>query len=214
VAGAIHEVRTLNQRVPAGIVGAGTYADTEYGFAVMAGAKINLPMIAPGDQLWLEATYSQGAIAYNGFGSTQLNNGGFSLNTADAFVDRFGNIKLTEAFTGTAAFLHYWTPQIRQAVFGSYTRLDYASSVATPFRNGTFVRPANAQVDTDFFQIGTNLIWSPVRDLDLGVEVAYLRSDIRGSGRIADATVTGLATGRSISGDSAFQGRIRVQRDF
>ena len=36
--------------------------DTEYGYGIQAGVKINLPMIAPGDLLYLQAVYARGCI--------------------------------------------------------------------------------------------------------------------------------------------------------
>jgi hypothetical protein len=191
LAGAIHEVRALN-RVPVGVAGAGTFVDTEYGFAVMGGAKINLPMLAPGDQLWLEATYSQGATSYNGFGTSTASTGRIGLPVADAFRDPFGNLKMTEMFTATAAFLHYWTPQIRQAVFASYTKADVPASVTALVDPATGARAVNAINDFDYLLLGTNIVYSPVAGLDLGVEVAYIKADPRG--RVASGFASTLPT--------------------
>ena len=63
-----------------------------------------------------------------------------------------------------------------------------------------------AAVDIDFneWRVGTNVIWSPVAGLDLGVEVMYSRTSIhRGpfNGLLGDV-------------DNAWEGRLRVQRDF
>ncbi|GAB6843854.1 hypothetical protein JCM2811A_28560 [Methylorubrum rhodinum] len=41
-------------------------AQTEYGWAVQAGAKFNLPWIAPGDGLYLQGAYGEGANNYTG----------------------------------------------------------------------------------------------------------------------------------------------------
>ena len=59
--------------------------DTEYGFAVQGGVKINLPFIAAGDVLWLQAAYAQGAINYLGFGTdtSVRGRGPFILNQSD-----------------------------------------------------------------------------------------------------------------------------------
>ncbi len=220
LAGAIHENRALN-RVPLLIngvapAGAGTFVDTEYGFAVMAGAKINLPMLAPGDQLWLEATYSSGATSYNGFGNAGFSTGRVGIPIADAFVDPFGNLKQTEIFTATAAFLHYWTPQIRQAVFASYSRIDVPASVTTAVNPLTGARPVGAVVDSDYLLLGSNVVYSPVAGLDLGVEVAYIKADPRGRviSNIAPGGLTPDLTGRTLGQEDIFTGRIRVQRDF
>ena len=36
---------------------------------------------------------------------------------------------LTESYSGAIAFLHYWTPEIRQAVFGYYARAHFDASL-------------------------------------------------------------------------------------
>ena len=42
-----------------------------YEFAIQGGEKINLPMIAAGDELWLQAVWSTGAIGYATSGGTR-----------------------------------------------------------------------------------------------------------------------------------------------
>ena len=80
-------------------------------------------------------------------------------------------MKLTKGYALTAGLLHYWTPTIRQAVFGSYL-------------SSTAPSPAG-QADFKEYRVGSNLIWSPVSGLDIGVEVLYAKLDPKG--RVADA---------------------------
>lgn len=188
--------------------------DDEYGFAIAAAAKFNLPFLAPGDVLWLQATYAEGAINYLGVTAGNLNQLAVATTQADAIVDALGNVKKTDGWVLSAAFLHYWTPQIRQSIHGAYGRTDYAASVTTPLilaGPGAGARPAFAVVDTTFWHIGTNLIWSPVAALDIGVEVLYRVSDPRG--RIVDVNVP-PAFGRTVSNSDAWEARFRIQRDF
>jgi len=224
LAGAVHQI--YSPTIGLGQVAAndprlGLTPDTEYGFALSAGVKLNLPFIAPGDVLWLQATYAEGAVNYLGVATgglfsrvggsniergNALNFGGVNTSIGDAFVDGFGNVRKTEGYVLTAAFLHYWTPQIRQSVQGSYGRIENASVVTTPLV-GNF-RPAGSVVDTSFYFIGTTLIYSPVRDLDIGVEVLYRNVDP--AGRIADVT----RPGRTIGSEDGFEARLRIQREF
>jgi hypothetical protein len=61
-------------------------------------------------------------------------------------------------------FLHFWTPQIRQVMFGSYGVVDYpARSVVTTPVGGTLGFP-----DTTEWRIGSNLGWLPVSASMLG----------------------------------------------
>ncbi len=57
---------------------------------------------------------------------------------------------------------------------------------------------------------GANLIWTPVKDLDIGVEGEYIRTALK-SGVTPDISKNSL---RYISSQDAAQFRFRVQRDF
>ena len=61
-------------------------------------------------------------------------------------------------------------------------------------------------IDFNELRVGGNVIWQPVSGLDLGVEAIYVKLDPRG--RV-------VVPGGSISGDeNAWEGRVRIQRDF
>ncbi len=171
VAGALHQIRGLADPT---VIGADT-PDTEYGFAVTAQATFNLPMLAAGDALWIAATYADGATGYLGFGDDE----------PEAVYDADGEIDTTSGWSVAAGLRHYWTPEIRQNVFGSYARVEFGDAF-----------DAN---DFTEWRAGTNLIWSPVSGLDLGVEVLYSNLNPRAPG---------------LSTDDAWEGRLRVQRDF
>ena len=59
------------------------------------------------------------------------------------------------------------------------------------------------------YNIGTNLIWSPVKNLDIGVEVFYFRNQLQH--RQFDVN---RGAGFLISEDDAWRFRFRVLRDF
>jgi hypothetical protein len=257
VSGAVHEIRVgtytggafqLNggAGVPATLAPA-RVPSAEYGFAVQGGLKFNMPQIAPGDVLWLQAAYAQGANAYTGVfgpqgqelnGSTYTNrfSGTNLAGGYDAAVDTFGRVHLTESFSGTIAFLHYWAPEVRQGVFGSFGRVHFDQAlrgIASPLTgvgaaSGPFTSVAAFNANGVFsgygrdynnYYVGTNLIWSPVRDLDIGVEVAYQKIQFLGGasrGRVIDANKPQVVGGtpRTISEDDQVLARFRVQRDF
>jgi hypothetical protein len=188
-----------NVASPVGVLG---LKGDDVGFALQGGVKINLPMLAAGDELWLQAAYAEGGISYLGYGGNSPGStwgkdsrvGLIDFANADAVVDVNGRLHLTKGFAITAGLLHYWTPTIRQAVYGSYSELDYARQVGN--------------WDPKEFRVGTNLIWSPVAGLDIGVEVLYARVELKN--RI------GRPDGRPglIKSDDALSGRLRIQRDF
>jgi hypothetical protein len=211
LSGAAYQIRPSNTFVTT--TGVTEFVDTEYGFAVQGGVKINLPMLAAGDQLWLQAAYTNGSLNYINPANPQL--GGFRLaSIADAFIVN-GEVERTKGFSLTAAFLHYWTPQIRQGVYANWTNVDAPGAVTTVSTTGLF--GTGAFRDYNQYELGTNLIWSPVAGLDIGVEVFY-RKIAAESGRvqvvqptIAGTTVTTTQFQRS---EDQFQARLRIQRDF
>src|SRR4051812_31947456 len=237
--------------------GPGRRPSNEYGWAIQGGLKLTLPFIAAGDLLYLQAAYGEGAFSYTnaqaGLGQ-DLNSNNFTnrfvVNVNDAAVDAFGRLHLTKTWSVSGALLHYWTPEIRSAVFGSYSHVDFDSILRTGFGpagvfpiaavNGitNFGNAANLALsptlrDYNISVVGANTIWSPVKDLDIGVETIYQRIDID-KGRVVDTNknlpvrAISNATGavvplgsanstvifKSVKFDDQFQARIRVQRDF
>ena len=167
---------------------------------------------------------------------------------SDATINPFtGQLQLSKSFTVVGSFLHYWTPEWRSAVFASYGENKFGASarasqgayytftpnggatsgtalsglgVGTP---GTRYYALNGNLrDTYMLFAGANLIWSPVKDLDIGVEGFYARYGVT-SGRVLDtqkfnysaAYVNNTANPvKTISSTDVFQARVRVQRDF
>ena len=98
-----------------------------------------------------------------------------------------------------------------------------ANAVGTP---GTrFYNLSEALRDTYQFVAGGSLIWSPVKDLDIGVEGYYTQIGVK-NGRVIDkdksptayANVAGINAGtfvpRTTTSDGVSSFRMRVQRDF
>lgn len=206
LAAALHQIRPAF--VPESADAVGWSHDTEYGFAVHGGVKFNLEMLAPGDELWIEAAYADGAIGYLGAGNYSLAQGGIVLPMTDAFIDADGRIKKTKGWSAAVDFLHYWTPTIRQNLFASYMKLETGHGGYTTY-NDSFGDYNIGFVDGQEWRVGTNLIWSPVQNFDIGVEVLYTRVDPKG--RVLSENNGYLKT---ISADDSWQGRLRVQREF
>jgi len=176
--------------------------DDDYGFAVQAGVKINLPMLSAGDHLWLQAAYADGAIGYLGYGGTVGYGRLGLLGLGDFTVDPIsGSLKATTGFSIVAGLRHFWTPTIRSDIYGSYSELELGR-VAGPL--GTTLKG----LDPKELIVAGNLVWSPVSGLDIGVEVLYSRVEL--SRRVTDAK----NPARTIKSDDAFTGRLRIQRDF
>jgi hypothetical protein len=202
---AVHQIRSdvIFATAPAAI--AGTIPDTEYGFAVTAQGSVNLPMLAPSDAAWLAATYADGALGYITGGSGQGALTSFAPNAVlggvgqivDAVVNPFtGDLSTGRGWSIAGGLRHYWTPQLRSNFFGSYARFEYSASAE-----------AVGISDFDEWRLGANVIFQPVAGLDLGVEVIYARLNGRG------AVITPVTIASS-NDEDAWEGRLRVQRDF
>ncbi|KQQ32218.1 porin [Methylobacterium sp. Leaf125] len=233
-----------------GLIGPGPSASSEYGFAVQAGVKINMPFIAPGDTLYLQGAYGEGATLYTGYSSyngsytraaSTINGASFDPYMADATLNPLtGKIELSNSWTVTAAYLHYWSPEWRSAVFGSYGEMGFARGAreanALAYGNSgtvninTFLGAPGTRSfalspvlrDNNQLVAGGSLIWSPVKDLDIGVEGFYTRVALQ-EGRVVDQYKNGTLTAaqvnagaavRTVNSADTFQIRGRVQRDF
>jgi hypothetical protein len=212
---------------------AGGYGQVDgNGWAIQGGVKINLPYLAAGDTLYLQAAYSKGNISYvnSDFPSTftGLANsiGGTTFATYDGVVGPTGRLTLTPAYSAMASYVHYWTPTIRQGLFGGLQHVSYSDSIrnAAGFAqgaacptcvgsvaiNGTFYNPFNPNyVGGTQYNLGSNVIWSPIKDLDIGVEVMYVRNQL--AHRVFDVN---RGNGTLIRDEDELYGRLRISRDF
>ncbi|MER2193316.1 porin [Methylobacterium brachiatum] len=260
ISAAVHELNVGNVQNGVG-TGTGSnisipHASNSYGYAVQGGLKINAPFIAPGDALYLQGAYGSGSQLYTGYSSFS---GSYSQNAAtiqgqkfnqffnDATVNPFtGQLEQSTSFTVVASYLHYWSPEWRSAVFGSYGEQDFtqrarsaqgaAFSVINPGGTNSFGANAVGVPGTRFFQLsealrdtyqfvaGASLIWSPVKDLDIGVEGYYTQIGVK-NGRVIDkdkdptaySRVGAINAGGAVAtttADSVSSFRFRVQRDF
>jgi Porin subfamily len=188
--GALHQVRgTAGGAILAG------YNKT--GYAIGAGLKINLPTLAAGDYLFLEGIYANGALNYIGASGSTLGVSSFgSTPSGDSYANPVtGRANLASGFSLVAGLLHYWTPQVRQGIYASYLSIDQGSSLFTN------------RSDITEYRIGSNLIWSPVSGLDIGVEILY-------SNITASARGLGGVVGTARLKDDTWAARLRIQRDF
>ncbi|MCJ2058783.1 porin [Methylobacterium sp. J-048] len=173
----------------------------------------------------------------------------FAQYFSDASINPFtGQLQTSTSFSAVASYLHYWTPEWRSAFFGSYGEQSFSNGArlaqgaaytlvsglagSNPFGSnavgtpGTrFYQLSQALRDTYQFVAGASLIWSPVKDLDIGVEGFYTQIGLK-SGRAIDldksptayANIAAINAGTfavaTASKDSVSQVRFRVQRDF
>jgi hypothetical protein len=178
-------------------------------WAIQGGVKINLPMLAAGDNLILQAAYADGALGYLGWYPGTFGVGRLGLLTlADGALNPItGSVENSTGYSLVAALKHYWTPQLRTEITASYSELQLGYVDAFAFG------PVARSLDPKEYNIAANLIWSPVSGLDIGVEVLYTHLDVRNRvGEVND--FGGRNTLVGIKNDDAWAGRFRIQRDF
>jgi hypothetical protein len=191
----------------------------EWGWAVQGGVKINLPMLAAGDFLILQAAYADGALGYLGWGG-QFGSGRIASATAanqllvaDVSVNALGSVKNATGWSIFGMLRHFWAPTLRSELAASYSELQLGYTLANQAVAGVVARP----LDPKELIVSGNLIWTPVSGLDIGVEVLYTRTDLRQSVLAvnnAGARPAIAAGGSLVKGDDAWAGRFRIQRDF
>jgi hypothetical protein len=205
--------------------------DDKWGFAVGGAVAINLPWAA-GDRFIAQVSYSQGANYYQYVDVAQeaaIYNGSslFEGINADAVYTNGSSLELTKVLGLYAGVEHYWTPKVRSSVYGSYMNMDYNGNAsayicANPiYRTGgtaTGALQANCNPDWHMYQIGTRTVWSPVANLELGVELLYSKfeTDMGSDVLRYNTTANGskLAGAYGMSSQDVFSGFVRVQRNF
>lgn len=205
------------------------------GFAVQGGVMFKLDMLAPGDVLWLQATYAKGAIGYvdgsnfayvngvdtsNNYGPglarVSSGNGWNQYVDADCVWSQNLTCDKSSAWAITAALRHYWTPTISSTLSGNYYQVSYSSATVN---NAQFATPAGAFVTgiTNYKEItlATGLEWNPIKNFGIGAEVAWqhgVSSKPVGIASDAALMLAGLPAFKS-SGDLV-RGRVRMYRAF
>jgi len=175
VAGAVHQVKT---NIVAG------EDNVAYGYAFMGGLNFKLPSIGAKDSFQIEGVYSKGAISYTGINQSpygNVTNVAYATSGPAPFLDVFDayrvsatDLELVKAYSFDAQFRHFWTPTLRSTFKYGYLRFD-----AGPVANAASFPDGRVQ------QGVVNLIWSPVKNLDIGTEVYY--NDLKTSNSAATA---------------------------
>jgi Porin subfamily len=216
LSGALHEVRAVGFEAFPGII-----PDTEAGFAVGVSGYVNLPMLGAGDNIWAFLTYTDGAISYINGGqdapnyNRTLGAGPLALGVSDAFVNAItGDIKTTTAWSIAGGFTHYWTPEFRSSLFGSYAQVDVpATAQAFNLATGT----VSGLVDFNELKLGGNAVWMPVSGLQLGIETIWTRVESDNRVLIPVRNAIGEQVDdlfEATDDEDIWEVRLRVQRDF
>jgi len=197
---------------------------TQQGYAVGATVMFNLPMLAAGDKIWFSGNYSDGNIGQLlSTGSIWSGSAASGGRIAGGAYNAYSNVIVTNTNGGTnnlaysvgttkgwnlgAAMTHYWDAKWRSNIATSYVNLTPPTSTVNVVGKGSAWTAA------------ASLIYSPVQNFDIGLEMQYLTArtsfNAGAAGQTALATFnTAAATsGAKLSGSNVST-KVRVERQF
>lgn len=203
VAGAIHDA-SASHYVP-GAPASSSPGDAT-GFAATVGGYVKIPGTL-GDFINFQASWGRGAMGYvtdiGAGGSTILRDGKATMAVvSDAVYGAGGGgIELTRGWSAYLGYEHGWTPAVRSSLFGSYGAIGYGAAASGLICAGA----AGCDAGFSFYQAGSRLLWTPVPNLSIGLDVVYSHFN--------DSTpAPAAALGR---GDAdIWSSMLRIQRDF
>ena len=197
-------------------------ASAKTGYAIGLGGRLNLPQLAAGDQINATISYAQGMWGevsgcsnYSSCSDTGISRGlgGVmyvpvnylltSTTTVGGIVTN--NYSATKVLNAGAMFTHYWTPSLRSNFNFSYNA--FTSPAIDPLTTTAGTSIGNAT----YYIAGANLIWSPAKNLDIGVEADYIANKLKFQTVVAGAPATLVSAN---SNNSGWTGRLRIDRAF
>jgi hypothetical protein len=208
--------------------------DSEAGWAVGAGIKINFPMIAAGDYFQAQVAYTQGAGKYINntppsagsmakFDGNELGVGWWTDGVYGTLNGVNTEIQLTTAWGVNAAYEHVWTPSWKTSIYGGYFRFSYNDTAkslicANPSGGaGTISNLSNCDPDFRSWWVGTRTQWTLDRGFYLGVDVLYQKLDTAHAGTGTFTAAAGLpqpTATYTITDQDNLIVTFRAQRDF
>lgn len=125
----------------------GTGKQSALGYGISLSGKL---MLGAKDDLRLMATAGEGLGRYIGINIVN-----------DAALDVTGDLDPIATYSGFAAYRHFWSSSLRSTLAGSYFKADNPVALTT------------GVVTDESWNALANLIWSPVKPLDIGIEYMY-----------------------------------------
>ncbi|MGY4504571.1 hypothetical protein ACVWYH_008528 [Bradyrhizobium sp. GM24.11] len=204
----------------------------KWGWAVQGSLSIkNIPTGA-GDNINLQAVYTDGATRYNfqslfpqsffmfsGSGTGAYQSTGFA-GVADGVFGTTTGIDTVKTWGLRGGYTHNWSPNWASAVYGGYAQLKYGNTgkalICTNFA-AIAVAGSTCNPDFNFGVIGVNTIWTPVKNLAFTADLSWSRLDQKYSGAIASpgiATAAKPAAVYELKDQNSVSMLLRAQRNF
>lgn len=180
------------------------YDKTKTVWAIGAGVRINLPMLAAGDQLFLTAAYADGMTEYTtnwtSFKSSDTRrNVGVYVSNHPSWVPTADGLVTFKSWNVAGILTHFWDPQWRSAVLASYGEINAPSAANAAAWGST----AGGYADAKVWNIGKQIAFLPTRNFEIGVEALYAR--------VQNSNSVTTAVNKS---EGNWTGRLRVERTF
>jgi hypothetical protein len=181
----------------------------KWGWAGQLALSIKNIPTGPGDTINLQGVYTNGATRYNiqdqasSASAAAVYSGvtGIGYGFApDSVYAPGGSLQLISTWGIRGGFNHNWNPYWSSSVFGGYASVRYTGAAKTAMCGvgGTVFAALGAGVTTcnpdyNIGQVGTNLRWTPVKNLTFTTEAVYTMLDQKYAGVAALAANTGVA---------------------
>ena len=188
--------------------------NTKTGYAIGVTASYKLPMIAAGDQVWFTANYADGFIGMvqssgglNNVGSTAADHRliGGVMRVDQNIVWLGGNdVGTTKAWNVAAAYTHYWASTWRSNFTAGYI------AVTPPTVKSGTVWWGSGNV----WELAGSLIYSPTKDLDIGLEVQYAKMSNKLQNAASIPTQDWVNAGSPGLSANNWSTKLRVERSF
>ncbi|MFO1134019.1 MAG: porin [Rhodoblastus sp.] len=208
-----------------------------FGFAGLGGLQFKLDAIAPGDEVWLQATFARGAIGYVSGSNLSLNNGvntstnyGVGLNRvssgngwhggndSDCVWTYSGTCDRSTAFAITAAAQHFWTPTISSSLTGSFYQVRYPQSALNPASGAVALGLSSFGIGVTNYKeiiLTSGVRWNPAPKFEIGVEGIWQHGvTSRPVGLAPDPVLVFNGLPSFYSSANLFRGRLRAIRAF
>ncbi|MBR0789005.1 porin [Bradyrhizobium manausense] len=204
----------------------------KWGWAVQGSLSIkNIPTGA-GDNINLQAVYTDGATRYNfqslfpqsffmfsGSGSGAYQSTGFA-GLADGVFGATTGIDTVKTWGLRGGYTHNWNPNWASAVYGGYAQLKYGDTgkalICTNFA-AIAVAGSTCNPDFNFAVVGVNTVWTPVKNLAFTADLSWSRLDQKYSGAINSPGVPSAAKPAAVyelKDQNSVSMLLRAQRNF
>jgi hypothetical protein len=192
------------------------HPDEKWGYAIGGGVLLNVPGMA-GDKFGIQGVWSKGAASYASATAAWGRQEGTNIGIGTIYDAVFGtstatpDLELTTVYNIFGVYEHKWQPNLKTSVYAGYVGIDYNGSATSLLCASV----ATCNPDFAYWQAGTRTEWSPVANLNIGIDVLYTKLDSATSGVNGNLTaLSNNATATNWTDMDVWTVMMRWQRNF